>query len=66
MICGIDDWNVLTQSRTTARCQELATMEVHDLSGRIIGKACLFHAKETEQMIQAVNGFVGAKFIARN
>ena len=64
--CGIDDWSVFTQSRTTANCQEDATYEVRDLSGKAIGKCCPKHGKETEQMIQATNGFVTAKFIARN
>jgi len=64
--CGIDDWNVLTQSRTTACCQELATMEVHDLSGKVIGKCCPKHAKETEQMILGTNAFVSAKYVSKN
>ena len=66
VVCGIDDWNVLTQSRTTACCPEPATMDVHDLSGKVIGKACPFHAKQTEMMMQAVNGWVGAKFVSRS
>lgn len=64
--CGIDDWNVFTQSRTTARCPEPATTEVHDLSGKVIGKCCPKHAKETELLIQAANSFVTAKFVAKN
>ena len=65
-VCGIDDWNVLTQSRTTTCCQELATMEVHDLSGKVIGKCCPKHAKELELLLQAVNSYVGAKFVSKN
>ena len=64
--CRIDDWNVLTQSRTTYHCSRLATMEVHDLSGKVIGKSCPFHAKQTEQMLLAVNGLIGAKFVSIN
>lgn len=56
--CKIDDWNIYTQRRTTACCQNPATMEVHDLSGNIIGKCCPYHAKQTEILIQAVNGAV--------
>lgn len=64
--CGIDDWSVLTQSRTTPCCHEPATMEVHDLSGRVIGKCCPKHAKETELMVLGVNAFIGAKYISKN
>ena len=64
--CGIDDWNIFTQSRTTACCQELATMEVHDLSGKVIGKSCPKHAKEIEQLIQAANGFITGSVVSRN
>ena len=65
-ICGIDDWNVITRSRTTACCSEEATMPVHNLSGDIIGYACPRHAKETEQLIQAINGYVTARFVSYN
>jgi len=64
--CRIDDWNIVAQSRTTACCQEDATYEVRDISGKVIGKCCPKHGKETEQFIQAVKGFVTAKFIAKN
>lgn len=65
-ICGIDDWNIFTQSRTTACCPEKATMEIHDLSGKVIGKCCPKHAKELELLMQAVNGFVTGKFVGKN
>ncbi len=58
--CGTDDWNIFTQSRTTACCQEPATMEVHDLSGKVIGKSCPKHARELELLMQAANGLVTA------
>ena len=64
--CRIDDWNLFTQSRTTHCCQEPATMEVHDLSGKIIGKCCPKHARETELMILGVNAFIGAKYVSKN
>lgn len=56
--CGIDDWNITTQSRTTACCQEDATYDVHDLSGKVIGKCCPKHGKELEILMQAANGMV--------
>jgi len=64
--CGIDDWNVFAQSRTTACCQELATMEVYDLSGKVIGKCCPKHAKETELLMLGVNAVIGAKIVSGN
>lgn len=39
-------------------CQEPATYEVRGLNGKVIGKCCSKHGKETEQLIQAANGFV--------
>ena len=60
MKCKIDDWNVFAQSRTTTCCQEEATYEVHDLSGKIISKCCPKHGKETELLIGAANGLVTA------
>ena len=64
--CRIDDWNIFTQSRTTTCCKEPATMEVHDLSGKVIGKECPKHAKEFEQLIQAANGFVTGNVVSKN
>jgi len=64
--CGIDDWNPITKSRTTSCCQELATMEVHDLSGKVIAKACPFHAKQTELIILGVHGYIRAKYFENN
>ena len=67
--CKIDTWNIFRQCHEdpiNIFCQNFATMEVHDLSGRIIGKACPYHAKQTEMMSLAVNGIVTAKFVARN
>jgi len=64
--CKTDDWNVFTQSRITACCQELATVEVHDLSGQMIGKCCPKHAKELELLMQAANGLATAKIVAKN
>lgn len=47
-------------------CQESATYEVHDLSGKVIGKNCPEHGKELEKLILGVNAFIDAKYVSKN
>lgn len=47
-------------------CTRQATYEVRNLEGKIIGKCCPEHGKETERLILGVNAFIGAKYIGHN
>ena len=63
--CGIDTWNMQKQCHEDPVhifCQEPATETVRGLDGTPLrGKVCKYHAKQTEMMIQAVNGLVTSK-----
>ena len=48
------------------KCQDLATYEVHDLSGNIIGYCCEQHGIETEHLIQFANAYVSNAILAKN
>jgi len=46
-------------------CQEPATYDIHDTSGRVIGRNCPKHGKELEQLVLAANGLVSG-IVGRN